>query len=110
MNKNWLESIQLKNRTTLVSILGYLGDEDFYAMYDIKELLNPEHATYGVDSMCVDGSFRKDGLLVRMSSESAYDQCCFVYDPRQMSAEEVAKVQGWIDQVVAELHRRRPKD
>ena len=47
---------------------------------------------------------------MRMSSESAYDQCCFVYDPRQMSAEEVAKVQGWIDQVVAELHRRRPKD
>lgn len=60
--------------------------------------------------MGIDGSFRKDGLLVRMSSESAYDQCCFVYDPRQMSAEEVAKVQGWIDQVVAELHRRRPKD
>ena len=105
------QDIQLKNGQVLVSVTGYSGEEDFYLMFDIiKELLNPEHATYGVDSMCVDGSFRKDGLLVRMSSESAYDQCCFVYDPRQMSAEEVAKVQGWIDQVVAELHRRRPKD
>ena len=105
------QDIQLKNGQVLVSVTGYSGEEDFYLMFDIiKELLDPEHATYGVDSMCVDGSFRKDGLLVRMSSESAYDQCCFVYDPRQMSAEEVAKVQGWIDQVVAELHRRRPKD
>ena len=52
MNENWLESIQLKNGTTLVSILGYLGDEDFYAMYDIiLELLHPDSPTYGVDSM-----------------------------------------------------------
>ena len=35
MNPNWLETIELKNGTMLVSILGYLGDEDFYAMYDI---------------------------------------------------------------------------
>ena len=49
MNKNWLESIQLKNGTTLVSILGYLGDEDFYAMYDIiLDLLHPDSPTYGV--------------------------------------------------------------
>ena len=26
--------------------------------------------------MGIDGSFKKDGLLVHMSSESAYDQCC----------------------------------
>lgn len=108
--ENALEYVPLKNGTVLVSVLGYLGDEDFYAMYDIiLELLHPDSPTYGVDSMGIDGSFRKDGLLVRMSSESAYDQCCFVYDPRQMSAEEVSKVQGWIGQVVEELHRRRPK-
>ena len=72
-------------------------------------LLNPEHATYGVDSMCVDGSFRKDGLLVRMSSECVTDCCCFHYDPTSMSPEDVAKVRGWIDAVVVELHARRPK-
>ncbi len=111
MNQEWLESVQLKNGTTLVSVLDYLGDEDFYAMYDIiLELLHPDSPTYGVDSMGIDGSFKKDGLLVRMSSESAYDQCCFVYDPRNMSPEEIAKVEGWIDQVVAELHKRRPKN
>ena len=64
------QDIQLKNGQVLVSVTGYSGEEDFYLMFDIiKELLNPEHATYGVDSMCVDGSFRKDGLLVRMSED-----------------------------------------
>ena len=111
MNQEWLESIQLKNGTTLVSVLGYLGDEDFYAMYDIiLELLHPDSPTYGVDSMGIDGSFKKDGLLVRMSSESAYDQCCFVYDPSKMSKEEEEKVQSWISLVVTELHKRRPKE
>jgi len=110
MNHDWLEPIQLKNGCILVSVLGYLGDEDFYAMYDIiLELLQPDSPTYGVDSMGIDGSFKKDGLLVRMSSESAYDQCCFLYDPAKMTSEEVEKVNGWIGQVVTELHKRRPK-
>jgi hypothetical protein len=110
MNQEWLETYPLKNGSVLVSILDYLGDDDFYVMYAIiLELLQPDSPTYGVDSMGIDGSFKKDGLLVRMSSESAYDQCCFVYDPQTMTEEEVAKVQGWIDQVVTELHKRRPK-
>lgn len=111
MNESWMETIPLKNGTVLISLPGYLGDEDFYAMYDIiLELLKPDSPTYGVDSMGIDGSFKKDGLLVRMSSESAYDQCCFVYDPQKMTDGEVAKVRGWIGQVVTELHKRRPKD
>lgn len=104
------QEIQLKNGQVLVSITGYSGEEDFYLMFDIiKELLNPEHATYGVDSMCVDGSFRKDGLLVRMSSECITDFCCFHYDPTAMTEEEVNKVKGWINQIVTELHIRQPK-
>ena len=104
------QDIQLKNGQVLVSVTGYSGEEDFYLMFDIiKELLDPEHATYGVDSMCVDGSFRKDGLLVRMSSECVTDCCCFHYDPTAMSQEDVAKVRGWIDAVVTELNARRPK-
>ena len=110
MNEKWLERIPLKNGSVLVSVLDSLGDEDFYAMYDvILELLHPDSPTYGVDSMGIDGSFKKDGLLVRMSSESAYDQCCFVYDPAQMSEDEVSKIEGWIEAVVTELRRRRPK-
>jgi hypothetical protein len=108
---NRLEEYQLKNGSVLVSILDYLGDEDFYAMYKIiLEVLNPDSPTYGVDSMGIDGSFKKDGLLIRMSSESAYDQLCFVYDPNKMTEEEVTKVKGWIDQVVTELRIRSPKN
>lgn len=105
-----IQEIKLKNGQVLVSINGYSGEEDFYLMFDIiKELLDPEHATYGVDSMCVDGSFRKNGTLVRMSSECVTDCCCFHYDPSSMIEEEVANVKDWIGQIVAELHARKPK-
>ena len=104
------QELKLRNGDVLVSINGYSGEEDFYAMYDIiKELISPEHATYGVDSMCVDGSFRKDGILVRMSSECVTDDCCFHYSPETMTPEEVEKVKAWIDQIVTELHKKLPR-
>ena len=104
-----IREIKLNNGQVLVSINGYSGEDDFYLMYQvIQDLLSPEHITYGVDSMCVDGSFRKDGLLVRMSSECITDCCCFHYDPTTMTDEEVAKIKGWIDAIVAELHQRQP--
>ena len=105
-----LKEMQLKNGTLLVSINGYSGESDFYAMYDIiQEVIHPQEATYGVDSMCVDGSFRKDGLLVRMSSECVTDCCCFHYSPKDMTDQEAEKVKGWIQAIVEELHRRLPR-
>ena len=105
-----LEEIKLKNGSVLVSITGYGGETDFYAMYDIiKELLTPEHITYGVDSMCVDGSFRKDGILVRMSSECVTDCCCFHYDEAALPSEDVEKIKGWIHAITAEMHHRMPR-
>ncbi len=104
-----IREIKLNNGQILVSVTGYGGEEDFYLMYQvIQDLLSPEHITYGVDSMCVDGSFRRDGLLVRMSSECITDCCCLHYDPASMSEEDAGKVKGWIDAIVAELHRRKP--
>ena len=104
------KEIKLRNGSVMVSINGYSGETDFYAMYDIiKELLSPEHITYGVDSMCVDGSFRKDGLLVRMSSECVTDDCCFHYDAANLSEDQIQTIQGWIKQVVTELHNRYPR-
>ena len=104
------QEIQLKNGQVLVSVTGYAGEDDFYLMYGImQELLSPEHATYGVDSMCVDGSFRKDGLLVRMSSECVTDCCCFHYNPKDMTAGDVDKIKGWIQTIAEELHRRLPR-
>ncbi len=105
-----LKEMQLKNGTVLVSVTGYSGESDFYTMYDvIQEVLHPEEATYGVDSMCVDGSFRKDGLLVRMSSECVTDCCCFHYNPKDMTAGDVDKIKGWIQTIAEELHRRLPR-
>ncbi len=104
------QEMKLKNGSVLVAVTGYSGESDFYTMYDIiQELLQPEHATYGVDSMCVDGSFQKDGLLVRMSSECVTDDCCFHYDEKSLSPEDVEKIRGWIDLVVTELHKRLPR-
>lgn len=104
------QEIKLKNGSVMVAITGYSGEEDFYAMYDIiKELIQPEHATYGVDSMCVDGSFRKNGILVRMSSECVTDDCCFHYDAANMPEEDVAQVKQWIDMIVSEMHKRLPR-
>ena len=104
-----IREIKLNNGQVLVSINGYGGEDDFYLMYKvIQDLYNPDHITYGVDSMCVDGSFRKDGLLVRMSSECITDCCCFHYDPTSMTEEDVSKIKGWIDAIVAELHARQP--
>lgn len=104
------QEIKLKNGSVLVAITGYGGEDDFYAMYDvIKELLQPEHITYGVDSMCVDGSFRKNGILVRMSSECVTDECCFHYDAATLSGEDVAQIKVWIEAIVTELHKRLPR-
>lgn len=104
------QEIKLKNGSVLLSVTGYQGESDFYTMYHIiEDLLQPEHITYGVDSMCVDGSFRKDGLLVRMSSECVTDCCCFHYEAAKLSPEDDAKIRGWIDQIVSELHRRLPR-
>lgn len=109
MEQQWMKEIKLNNGQVLVSVTGYSGEDDFYLMYDvIKDLLKPEHITYGVDSMCVDGSFRKDDILVRMSSECITDQCCFHYDPTALSAEDGEKVRGWLDEIVEELHKRKP--
>ncbi|MBR1780767.1 MAG: histidine kinase, partial [Oscillospiraceae bacterium] len=104
MNPEWIEEYRMNNGNVLLAVLDYLGDDDFYAMYDvILDVLHPDSPTYGVDSMCIDGSFIKDGLLVRMSSESAFDQCCFLYDSKKVSPEEEEKIKGWINDVVAEL-------
>ncbi len=105
-----VQELKLKNGQVLLSLTGYTGEEDFYLLYDIIQTqLQPSEISYGVDSMCVDGSFRKDGILVRMSSECVTDCCCLHYDPTGLTEAEVQKVQGWITQVVAALHQQSPR-
>lgn len=99
------DTYTMKNGSVLVAVNGYEGEEDFYRMHNlIKETLQPEDAGYSVDSMCVGGYFRKDGILVRTSSESPYDTCSFFYNPTKMEPEEAEKVKTWIDEVITKLH------
>ncbi|MCR5785290.1 MAG: histidine kinase [Eubacterium sp.] len=97
----------LKNGQILITANGYAGEDDFYLMYEIiKEKISPEHIKFGVDSMCVDGSFIKDDITVRMSSESAYDYYCFVLDPAVINAEQIEIAKGWIEMLVKEIRTK----
>ena len=89
---------KLKNGQTLVTINGYAGEDDFYAMYDIiKDKIQPDGIRFGVDSMCVDGSFEKGNIRIRMSSESAYDYMCLMYDESDHSDADNAVITGWTE-------------
>lgn len=93
---------------TLVIVNGYYGESDFYLLHDvIKEIIQPDDSGYSVDSMCIGGYVKKDGILLNTSSESPYDYCSFWYEPAKMSEEDVKRVEGWIDAVVKELHKRK---
>ena len=90
------DEYKMKNGCILVNLNGCSGEEDFYLMNQIiEELLKPEDSGYSVDSMCVGGYLKKDGILIRTSSESPYDGCSFYYDPAPLSEAEIQKVKDW---------------
>ena len=99
---NLYDTHTMKRGAILVDVCGYSGEEDFYAMHKIIDEVS-------VDSMCIGGYFNKDGILVRTSSESPYDGLSFFYEPAKMSAEDVKKIEDWIETVVKELHARLPR-
>ena len=104
------DTYTMKRGALLIDVLGYSGEEDFYAMHRIiNQVVQPDDSGFSIDSMCVGGFFNKDGILVRTSSESPYDGLSFFYEPSKMSEEDVRKVEKWIDAVVSELHARLPR-
>ena len=99
----------LKHGDVLVSLLGYCGEEDFYTLHQVMlDILQPEDAGYSVDAMCVGGYVRKDGILLRTSSESPYDTCSIVYAAAKLTQEETDTVKGWIKEIVRTLRERKP--
>ena len=101
---NLYDTHTMKRGAILVDVCGYTGEEDFYTMHKIiDEVIKPEDSGFSVDSMCIGGYFNKDGILVGTSSESPY------YEPAKMSAEDVKKIEDWIETVVQELHARLPR-
>ena len=107
---NLYDTHTMKRGAILVDVCGYTGEEDFYTMHKIiDEVIKPEDSGFSVDSMCIGGYFNKDGILVRTWSESPYDGLSFFYEPAKMSAEDVKKIEDWIETVVKELHARLPR-
>ena len=95
---NLYDTHTMKRGAILVDVCGYSGEEDFYAMHKIiDEVIKPEDSGFSVDSMCIGGS------------ESPYDGLSFFYEPAKMSAEDVKKIEDWIETVVKELHARLPR-
>ena len=102
------DTYQMKRGNVLVTVNGFLGEEDFYLLHQSAiEIMKPDDAGYSVDSMCIGGYLKKDGILLRTSSECPYDTCCFFYDASSLSEGQLAKVQEWITAIAAKMNERK---
>lgn len=92
---------------TMAEVDSYGGDADFYTIYELVErIIKPETQRTTIDSLCVGGSFRREGITVRMSSEGITDNFAFVYDTRDMTPEQTEKLRGWLQLVAQALPDR----
>lgn len=106
----WTDSYRMKRGNVLVTVNGFFGEEDFYELHKTAvAVLDPEDAGYSVDSMCIGGFLKKEGILLRTSSECPYDTCCFFYNEEELNEKDREKVNAWIDSIVACLHESRSK-
>ena len=94
----------LKNGSVLVELEGLGGESDFYSVFErMNEVIKPDFSRDSVDSLCVMGTFRKDGISVRMSSEGINEWVSFQYDAAALSDEDNTKVTGWLEALAAAL-------
>lgn len=99
------DTYTMRNGAVLISVKGFVGDDDYYRMHAlIKDVIKPDDEGYSVDSMCIGGYFKKDGVLIRTSSDSPYETLSFFYQPKELSQKQCEEVIGWIDAVVAKLN------
>ena len=102
------DSYQMKRGNVLVTVNGFLGEEDFYLLHkSAVEIMEPDDAGYSVDSMCIGGYLKKDGILLRTSSECPYDTCCFFYDASSLSEEQLTKVENWISAIAVKMNETK---
>lgn len=98
------DSYRMKRGNVLVTVNGFFGEEDFYALHKAAvAVLDPEESGYSVDSMCIGGFLKKDGILLRTSSECPYDTCCFFYNEDELNEQDREKVLSWIERIVDRL-------
>lgn len=88
---------EMKHGAILIAVEDYTNDEAFgQMMKELTQIIEPDDWGYSVDSMCIGGYFRKDGILIRTSSECPYDCCAIFYEPSKMTEQEVEKTEEWI--------------
>ena len=105
------DSYRMKRGNVLVTVNGFFGEEDFYVLHRTAvEVLDPEDSGYSVDSMCIGGFLKKDGILLRTSSECPYDTCCFFYNEEDLDEKSREKVISWIENIVDRLHACREEE
>lgn len=105
---NRTDSYRMKRGNVLVTVNGFSGEEDFYDLHRTAvAVLDPEDSGFSVDSMCIGGFLKKDGILLRTSSECPYDTCCFYYNEEELDEPDRDKVVSWIDAIVDRLHEGR---
>lgn len=102
------DTYPMKRGNVLVTVNGFFGEEDFYLLHKTAvEILEPDDSGYSVDSMCIGGFLKKEGILLRTSSECPYDTCCFFYNENELDDAGREKVTSWINGVVDRLYEVR---
>ena len=105
---NLTDSYPMKRGNILVTANGFYGEEDFYRMHQTAlAVMSPDDAGYSVDSMCIGGYLKKDGILIRTSSECPYDSCCFFYNETELTQEQINQVREWIEAIVCKMHESK---
>ena len=105
------DTYPMKRGNVLVTVNGFFGEEDFYRLHEAAlEVLDPDDAGYSVDSMCIGGFLKKEGILLRTSSECPYDTCCFFYNEEELSESDREKVTSWIGRIVSRLHKQKQEE
>lgn len=97
----------MENGSILVELEGYGGDADFFRIFDlVNSVLEPETSRTSIDSLCAMGTFRKDGIPVRMSSEGLTENVSFIYDASELDRAQLAKVRSWFKLLEIALRER----
>ncbi|MBP1737416.1 MAG: hypothetical protein H6Q60_1297 [Oscillospiraceae bacterium] len=102
----------LDNGMVMLGFPGYASYDDFMIIYDIiGRILTPDTISYSVDSLCIMGNFRKDGILVRISDEGITEnECVFLfYSKNDLTEADCETVDQWARLIFDELRRTAPR-
>lgn len=98
--KSSLVKTELDSGFNMIEFHGYTSYEDFMLIYDkIKQIIEPDEMSYSVDSLCIMGSIRKDGILMRMSNEGISEYVSIFYNKNAVVDADRDKIENWAEQI-----------